>query len=370
MNITRLTLWHVPLTSHLAYNMADGKVCDTVLTNVLRLEADNGLSGWGEVCPIPHYLPAYAGGVAPALQELAPVIFAGDGSALGAEAMMQAADQYLQGHVYAKSALDIALWDLTGKVAGLPLHMLFGGLQTSRLPLYHSISCLAPDEMARIAAAETARGITQIQVKLGADKDNGADIARLRRVREVVPADTLVYGDWNCGATRLDATRVARAVADMDIMLEQPCATLEECAAVRAATGLAMKIDENAHDTASLLHAWQLGCMDAVALKLSKFGGLGALRRARDLCLTLGAKMCIEDTWGSDILTAAALHLGAATPQRAIMNVCDLSGYVAPRLDPDAPARDGGHISPPSGPGLGVTPDPDRLGAPVLELSA
>ena len=111
MNITRLTLWHVPLTSHLAYNMADGKICDTVTTSVLRLEADNGQAGWGEVCPIPHYLPAYAGGVAPALAELAPVIFARDGSALGAEAMMRAADRHLIGHVYAKSALDIALWD-------------------------------------------------------------------------------------------------------------------------------------------------------------------------------------------------------------------------------------------------------------------
>lgn len=47
MNITRLTLWHVPLTSHLAYNMADGKICDTVTTSVLRLQADNGLAGWG-----------------------------------------------------------------------------------------------------------------------------------------------------------------------------------------------------------------------------------------------------------------------------------------------------------------------------------
>jgi L-alanine-DL-glutamate epimerase-like enolase superfamily enzyme len=65
------------------------------------------------------------------------------------------------------------------------------------------------------------------------------------------------------------------------------------------ATGLPMKMDENAHDTASLLKAYELGCMDAVALKLSKFGGLSAMRRARDLCLHLGAKMCVEDTWGS-----------------------------------------------------------------------
>ena len=125
---------------------------------------------------------------------------------------------------------------------------------------------------------------------------------------------------------------MGRAVADLDVMLEQPCATLDECAAVRDATGLAMKIDENAHDIPSLLQAWQLGCMDAVALKSSKFGGLSALRRARDLCLSLGVKMCIEDTWGSDITTMATVHLGAATPQQGIMNVCDLASYVAPRI--------------------------------------
>ena len=370
MNITRLTLWQVPLTSHIAYNMSDGKICDTVVTTILRLDADNGLSGWGEVCPIPHYLPAYADGVAPALIELAPVIFAGDGLGLGVEGMMYAADRHLPGHRYAKSPLDMALWDLTARTAGLPLYTLLGGLQTRQLPLYHSISCIDPDEMARIAATETARGMTQIQVKLGADRDNAADIARLRLVRAAVPEGTLVYGDWNCGASRLDATRVGRAVADLDVMLEQPCATLDECAAVRDATGLAMKIDENAHDIPSLLQAWQLGCMDAVALKSSKFGGLSALRRARDLCLSLGVKMCIEDTWGSDITTMATVHLGAATPQQGIMNVCDLASYVAPRIAPDAPSRQGGFIAPPTGPGLGITPQDSLLGDPLLELTA
>ena len=131
-----------------------------------------------------------------------------------------------------------------------------------------------------------------------------------------------------------------------------------------------MKIDETAHDTASLLQVWQLGCMDAAALKLSKFGGLSALRRVRDLCLELGVEMCIEDTWGSDTATGAALHLAAATPLSGIMNVCDLSAYVSPRLDAAAPTRKGGYISPSQAPGLGVSPDPQALGAPVLEMTA
>ncbi|WP_338101330.1 MULTISPECIES: mandelate racemase/muconate lactonizing enzyme family protein [Mesorhizobium] len=367
MRITRLVVWQVPLTSYVPYHMADKKTCDTVTSILLRVDTSEGISGWGEVCPIPHYLPAYAEGVRPALEYLAPVIIGAD--PIGPEALMSRVDSWLQGHAYAKSALDLALWDITGKVAKLPLYALLGGRQMARIPLYHSITCIAPDEMAVIAREAQADGMTQFQVKLGADINWEADVARLRLVREAVGMGPLVYGDWNCAASRLDATRVGKAVAAYDIMLEQPCATLEECAAVRAATGLPMKIDENAHDTASLLRAYDLGCMDAVALKLSKSGGLSAVRRLRDLCLHLGPQMCIEDTWGSDVTTGAILHLAASTPSSRIMNTCDLSGYVTPRLDTHTPNRNSGHIAPPEAPGIGVNPDAERLGQPAAIIS-
>ena len=57
MKITAISIYDVPLTSHVTYNMADGKTCDTVSSIVLKIETDKGLVGWGEVCPIPHYLP-------------------------------------------------------------------------------------------------------------------------------------------------------------------------------------------------------------------------------------------------------------------------------------------------------------------------
>jgi len=360
MKIKSLSIWHVPLTSHETYYMADGKTCDTVETVVVRVDTDNGRSGWGEACPIPHYLPAYARGIAPALAELAPVIIGAD--PVGPEALMQKVDAYLPGHPYAKSPLDMALWDITAQVAGLPLHALLGGQRQADMPLYHSITCVAADEMARIASDAQKQGITQFQVKLGADKDWQGDVERLCKVREVVGPGPLVYGDWNCGSTPLDAIRVGRAVAHLDIMLEQPCRTHAECAAVKAATGLPMKLDEAAHDTTSLLEGYRLGIMDAAALKLSKFGGVSALRTARDLCLHFGTKMCVEDTWGSDITTAALLHLGVTTDPDRLMNVCDLSGYVSPRLDQAVPARRAGRISAPSGIGLGVSPDLDLLG--------
>ena len=366
MKLTRITLWHVPLTSHATYYMAGGKTCDTTTSVVIRLDTDTGLSGWGEVCPIPHYLPAYAVGVGPAVQDLAPVLLGAD--PIGPEALTGRLDHHLQGHVYAKSAIDIALWDLTGRAAGLPLYALLGGRAVQDMALYHSITCVEPGEMARMARDACDQGMRQFQVKLGADSDWLADVERLRAVRAEIGPGPLVYGDWNCGSDSLNATRVGRAVRDLDVMLEQPCRTIAECAAVRAATGLPMKLDEAAHDTATLLEGHARGCMDAVALKLSKFGGLGPLRQARDLCLHLGTRMCIECTWGSDIVTAAALHLAAGTPARGLMNTCDLSHYAGPRLAPDCPTRMNGRIAPPEGAGLGITPDMDVLGAPALIL--
>lgn len=366
MRIVDLKAWKVPLESHETYYMADGKSCATVDTIVVALTTDRGLVGWGEVCPIPHYLPAYADGVVPALREMWPVLC--DADPTGPEALMYRLDKHLVGHSYAKSALDTALWDLMGKQVGLPLYALLGGRHNETLPLYHSITCVEPDEMVRIAQSAYQNGIRQFQVKLGADDDWQKDAERLRAVREAVGDGPLVYGDWNCGATKLDAIRVGRAVSHLDIMLEQPCATLEQCAEVKRSVGLAMKIDENAYDIASLLRGYELGCMDAVALKLSKFGGLSAMRRARDLCLYLGARMCLEDTWGSDITTSTAIHLAAATPGPAVLNVCDLSGYVSPRLDPNGPVRDGAEIRPSELPGHGITPDAAVLGQPILIL--
>ena len=78
MKITRITAWIVPLTSHETYYMAGGKTCDTVDTVVVRIDSDQGLVGWGEVCPIPHYLAAYANGVIPAIAEMAPVLIGAD----------------------------------------------------------------------------------------------------------------------------------------------------------------------------------------------------------------------------------------------------------------------------------------------------
>lgn len=346
--------------------MADGKTCDTVEAVILRIETDTAICGWGEVCPTPRYLPAYAREVAPALEELAPAQI--DAKPVGPEAVMARVDKHFCGHPYAKSAIDIALWDITAKAAGLPLYVLLGGRRQADMQLYYSITCTAPERMAEIAVEAQSRGVSQFQAKLGADRDRQTDVARLHQIRKAIGPGPLIFGNWNCGCTQLDAIRVGRALEHLDIILEQPRSTLAECNAVRASTGLPMKIDECAYDTGSLLAAHRSGILDAVALKLSKFGGLSKTRQARDLCLFLGAGICVEDTWGSDITTAASLHLGVSTEPDRLLNVCDLFGYVSPRLDSRIPQRKCGRIEPPEGNALGVSSDLDLLGTPNLVL--
>ena len=367
MKITTLNLYCVPLTSRATYYMADGKTCDSVDSIIIEICTDAGISGWGEVCPIPHYLPAYANGVVPAIQELAPVLIGAN--AVGPDALLSRCEAHLQGHPYAKSALDMALWDLLGKVANLPLYQLLGGRKMSAAPLYHSITCIEPEAMADIASDAYAQGIRQFQAKLGASGDWHTDVRRLEAVRTAIGPGPLLYGDWNCGTTTLEAIRVGQATRHLDVMLEQPCATLEACAQVRHTTGMAMKIDENAHDTESLLKAHKLGCMDVVALKLSKFGGVSAIRKARDLCTDLGVMMVIEDTWGSDITTAAVAHMAVSAEPKYLLNACDLSGYVTPHIAPDGPRRKNATLQPSDRPGLGVTPDRDVLGRPIATIS-
>ncbi|MDD9870710.1 MAG: mandelate racemase [Gammaproteobacteria bacterium] len=363
MKITGINIYNVALTSRITYAMAEGKTCDTVDSMVVEVRTDGGVSGWGEVCAIPHYLPAYARGVAPAVAELAPCLIGAD--PLGPAAVMARCDEFLRGHVYAKSALDMALWDITAKVCGLPLYRILGGRRVAAAPLYHSITCIAPEEMARIAKDAYAQGIRQFQAKLGADGDWRTDVERLAAVRDAVGPRALLYGDWNCGGGRLEVIRVAQAVRHLDVMLEQPCESLTACAEVRRVSGMAMKMDECCHDLATLLQAHALGCMDVVALKLSKFGGVSELCRARDLCAHLGVGMVVEDTWGSDIATAAAAHVAVTAPGKFLQSACDLSGYVTPHIAPDGPRRDHAKLQPSERPGLGVTPDAGVLGAAV-----
>ena len=166
-----------------------------------------------------------------------------------------------------------------------------------------------------------------------------------------------------------DAMRVVRAVRDVDVYIEQPCLSYEECLAVRRKTDHPFVLDEVIDGIAILLRARADLAMDVVNIKISKFGGLTKARQARDLCASLGVGMTIEDSWGGDITTAAIAHLAHSTPPELLFTATDFNSYVTVSTADGAPQRNDGRLAASESPGLGIEPKVDVLGEPVVDVS-
>jgi L-alanine-DL-glutamate epimerase-like enolase superfamily enzyme len=159
---------------------------------------------------------------------------------------------------------------------------------------------------------------------------------------------------------------VARAVRDVDVYIEQPCATYEECLTVRRHTDHPFVLDEVIDSVDALLRGHADRAMDVVNLKISKLGGLTKTRQLRDLCVSLGVAMTLEDSWGGDIVTAAIAHLAHSTPPELLFTATDFNSYVTVSTAEGAPRRSHGRMAASTAPGLGIRPRAEVLGQPVL----
>jgi L-alanine-DL-glutamate epimerase-like enolase superfamily enzyme len=349
-----------------SYKWSGGKSVTVFDSTIVGVETDTGLVGHGEVCPLgPFYLPAYAEGVRAGLRELAPHLIGHDPREI--LKLNRRMDAALKGHPYVKSGIDIACWDLLGQAAGLPVCVLLGGRFGEAVQLYRAISQESPEEMAAKVAGYRREGYTRFQLKVGGDPDQ--DIERIRQVRAILqPTDRLV-ADANTGWTQHEAVRVVRAVRDLDVYIEQPCLTYEECLAVRRRCDHPFVLDESIDGIDVLMRAKADLAMDVVNLKISKLGGLTRTKQVRDLCVSMGIAMTLEDSWGGDIATAAIAHLAHSTPEEFRFTSTDFNSYVTVSTADGAPQREHGCMSASGDPGLGVRPKPDVLRRRVLEVS-
>ena len=346
-----------------SYKWSGGKSVSVFDSTIVGVETDCGLVGYGEVCPLgPFYLPAYAAGVRAGLLELGPLLIGENPLELGK--LNHRMDAALKGHPYVKSGIDIACWDILGKATGLPVCTLLGGRYGDRVRLYRAISQEDPETMAAKVAGYRAEGYTRFQLKVGGDPD--VDIARIRAVRGILKGGERLVADANTGWTQHEAVRVVRAVRDLDVYIEQPCLTYEECLAVRRQTDHPFVLDENVDSLDLLLRAKADLAMDVVNLKISKLGGLTKTKQARDLCVSMGIGMTLEDSWGGDIATAAIAHLAHSTPTEFLFSTTDFNSYVTVSTADGAPQRVNGRMAASKSPGLGITPKPDVLGKRVV----
>jgi L-alanine-DL-glutamate epimerase-like enolase superfamily enzyme len=366
MQIIGIRAYRVELPLHEgSYRWSGGNSVDVFDSTIVAVETDAGVTGYGEICPLgPAYLAAYAAGARTGLAELAPGLLGFDPRQTGV--LNRRMDQLMRGHPYVKSAIDMACWDILGKATGEPVVTLLGGRYGDDFPLYRAISQDTPESMASSVAHYRSEGYTKFQLKVGGDPDT--DIDRIRAVAAQLQRGDVLVADANTGWRQHQAVRVAQAVRDVDVYIEQPCLSYEECLAVRRHTERPFVLDEVIDDLHMVLRGVADQAMDVINLKISKVGGLTKARLIRDLCVSLGIAMTIEDTWGGDIVTAAIAHLAHSTPPEFLFTSTDFNSYVTVSTAQGAPQRHNGRLAAPLAPGLGITPREEVLGTPVFSI--
>jgi L-alanine-DL-glutamate epimerase-like enolase superfamily enzyme len=367
MRIRRLDLFQTPFgLKDGSYTWSRGHGVTEFMSSIVKLTTDQGIAGYGEVCPLGSaYIESFARGVVTGVQELGPLLLGQDPT--GIREINTLMDLTLGGHAYVKSPIDIACYDILARAAGLPVTTFLGGSRREEYPLYRAIPQRSAEEMAEEVSRYRNEGYHRFQLKVGGDPDE--DIRRIHAAREVLRDGDVLVADANTGWLQHQALRVVRAVRDLDVYIEAPCVTYEECLAVRRHTNLPMVLDEHITDIGVLMRASADHAMDVVNIKISRVGGLTKAVQMRNLCESMGIAMTLEDSWGGDLATATIAHLVGSTQPELLFTSTDFNSYNDRSIAADAPRRQEGRLRVPTGPGLGLTVDENAIGAPVVTIS-
>ena len=364
MKIERISVWQLDLPLHKPYWLSGGRLKFELLdSTLLRIDTDEGVSGWGEGCPWGvTYLPAFGRGIRAGIAELAPLLIGRDPRQ--SDSINRAMDLALPGHPYVKSALDIACWDIAAKSAGLPLCELLGAREPDPVPIASSVSTGSPAQMLDEVQRFRDLGYRVHSAKVGADV--GLDIDRINNLAAAEQDGEIIFYDVNRAWLPREAITVMNAVSGLTSWFEQPCETLDEIAQVRRQTSYPVGVDEGLHTMDDLIRIQRDGIAEVVNIKINRVGGLTRARRLRDFCLASGITMLIMDTGGTVVADTAVAHFAQTIPAPSCLGVWSCQEMVSVDPAPGQGARNvDGCFSAPLLPGLGVEPEPERLGEPV-----
>ncbi|MEK9594215.1 MAG: enolase C-terminal domain-like protein, partial [Luminiphilus sp.] len=194
------------------------------------------------------------------------------------------------------------------------------------------------------------------------------DIEVVRKVWEAVGNRVRLAVDGNRGMPTRDALLLSQACRDIPFVLEQPCDTLEEIAAIRAQLCHPVYLDEGATDLPTVIRAAN-GLVDGFGMKITRIGGLTPMATFRDLCEARHLPHTVDDSWGGDIIAAACVQLGATVSPKTYEGTWLAQPYIEGHYDPSGGVKiEDGHIAVPAGPGLGITPDPSVFSREVAQF--
>jgi L-alanine-DL-glutamate epimerase-like enolase superfamily enzyme len=269
--------------------------------------------------------------------------------------------------VEAIAAIDIALWDIAGKAANLPIHKLLGGMGRTRVPAYaSSINWLDDATVEAEVTAALSAGFREIKVKLGHPLKDA--IARARFVRKLAGDDVALYVDANWAYDVDDALIVGRALADLGYgFFEEPIAPHDRAGYRRLAQHLPIRLaagesDYVASEALAMLEDRSIGLIQP---DVARSGGITETWRIAELAASFNTAYAPHVGWSGAICVAASLQLAAAAET---LRTFECMVYANPMRDAfthpvvgEGSQLTDGQLAVPQGPGLGIEIDRDQL---------
>lgn len=330
---------------------------------LVKIHTDEAIVGLGEVSCTPVWSGEDQVTAAHFINNFfAPLLIGQDPTQINA--LLPRIHKAVANNPFTKAGLEMALWDILGKVANLPLYQLFGGALQERVITKFSVSGVEPARAAEIAEWAVAQGFRTMKVKVGLEPDE--DVARVRAVREAVGPEVRLGVDANGGWSPQVAIQTIERLQAFDIYFaEQPVPDQDVSwlADVRRKVSIPIMADESVYTVEDAFTIARQNAADALSLYVGK----GGLTQARAIAAVAGAAGLVC-TVGSNlelgIANAAMIHLALATPaidsQRFPCDILSPFYYESDLLTEPLPIH-AGHATAPTGPGLGVALDDELV---------
>jgi L-rhamnonate dehydratase len=263
--------------------------------------------------------------------------------------------------VMALCAVEMAMWDALGKHAGLPLYRLWGGAYRDSIDL---AAYVFVNDAAKVGAAARAfreRGYRSFKLKIGVDEKS--DIALSRAVRDAIGPDVPLRLDVNGAWTPGTARRQLEKLRELDpTYVEQPLEhdDLAGHAALRAAQPVPIALDESAYTLNDVGNIVRIGAADVILVDPHEAGGLWACLKCAAVAEAVGIPVTLHSGGELGLSQAAYLHLAASIPNLTLSIDTELD-YLSDDIVTQPFVQKAGSLPVPTGPGLGVTIDPDKL---------
>jgi len=342
--------------------MGGGQRYDVSETLIVRIEAANGLVGWGEASAAPTMTGDTLPGMVAAVERHLAALLIGE-NALDRARLAQRLSHAVIGNTGAKAACDIAIHDLVGKHLGVAVTDLLGGKARDSLLALNQLANPTVEQDIEEAKAKKRAGYRFFKLKVGVKRVE-EEIESAHALRKALGPEVMLCADANMGMTPANARKFVVGAADADMLfLEQPFRDndLAGMLALARMSPIPLCADESAHSLEAIMEWQRAGAIAGVNLKTIKLGGIVAVMRAATVSDTLGLAIDVACKTGESSIGAAALtHLGYAVPNLD-WGININNHYLATDLVKQPVRQKNGSVECPTGPGLGVEVDEAAL---------